>query len=186
MIYYVSGYRRSGTSMMMACLERGGLEALYDPEQDRLIETTEEETGHKLNNSLYELDPAELQKPDFREQAHNKLVKLIAPGCAAHVMSGDMGVFMLRDYGEIIESHEASMLGTVMYSRDQFEETIAKTFAHLSEITGRRVIPFWYRAVVDSPLYHFRVLQAMGWPIDPEKCAEKVDPDMCRFKREAA
>ena len=37
MIYVVSGYPRSGTSMMMECLEAGGLEMVKSEKRDELI-----------------------------------------------------------------------------------------------------------------------------------------------------
>ena len=36
MIFIVSGFMRTGTSMMMKCLEAGGLEAVFNPTRERM------------------------------------------------------------------------------------------------------------------------------------------------------
>jgi len=180
MIYWVSGFQRSGTSMMMACLIAGGMDALFDPDLDRIIHDLEKADGYRLNPSLYETDPAEFQKPDFRKRAEGKLVKGMAPGILAHVQKGDRMVFMRRDFEEIRSSHEHAMLGTIMYTPDQFAEMMDKTYKALKKKCD--VIRYDYRRVVDAPGFAFRALKMLGWPVDPVKAEAVVDPSLYRFR----
>ena len=167
--------------MMMGCLRDGGMNALFDTERDSLIAKMEEEAGYKINESLYELDPHDFNDPKFRDANEGSLIKMIAPGITGHARHGDKCVFMLRDYDEITQSHERAMLGTVMYTRDQFESMIASTIGNLKAFKVD-VTVFWYRAAVDNPKLHFKILKEAGWPIDVDQAAEGVNPEMCRFK----
>ena len=40
---------------------------------------------------------------------------------------------------------------------------------------------FWYKEVLDNPLYHFKLLADSGWPIDPEKSATVPDKSLCHI-----
>ena len=50
-IYVVTGYMRTGTSMMMQCLQAGGLEAVYSPAREGMNERHGEGNWHLENSS---------------------------------------------------------------------------------------------------------------------------------------
>lgn len=180
MIYWVSGHQRTGTSMMMGCLISGGMEAVYEPEKDKIIEAKAYD-GYKLNpTSIYEVDSKDFNKPDFRERAEGKLVKCIAPGILAHVQDGDKVAFMVRPYEEIAESHDYARLGSLLYNKEEFTEMMADTWGKLE--TRCYASAHFYPDVVEDPLPHFRVLKAVGWPINPEKAALEVNAKFYRFR----
>src|SRR5690348_4299457 len=102
-IYVVSGFPRSGTSMMMRCLEAGGIPCVYDTRGDEARNRNTLIPGYVPNpHGFYEDAP--LQNPDW-SAFRGKCVKvvrdnlhLVPPGERLRV------VYMGRDPAEIRRS----------------------------------------------------------------------------------
>lgn len=101
------------------------------------------------------------------------------------VMDGGIrAVFMRRDKEEIRQSYKAFFdqdLATGNYFQTRMDE-------YVRQIRNRKDVlschEFWYRDVVKDPLGHFNLLVDSGWAIDPQKAADIVDKNLCRYRIE--
>lgn len=186
MMYLVGGWMRSGTSMMMKCLEAGGMDAAYNPERDEMNKKFGDENYQPNGGGFYELNGTEMQKIDnLYEHFNGKLVKMLRHSIGRLPDDGEYQiVIMKRHPKEIYYSCEAF-----------FEQPLSKNFIRLYpqlinkivEIAEEKKMKYRviaYRQLIAEPLEHFKLLADDGWPIDPEKAAAIVDPELYRFKRE--
>ena len=108
MIFIVSGFMRSGTSMMMRALEAGGLEAAYDSSRDVMNDKFGDD-NYKINpGSFYEILPMKYRGLNFPLDYRGKLIKVLLWGLTNMWVHEYKIVFMLRDFEEIRQSWEAA------------------------------------------------------------------------------
>ncbi len=191
MIYIVSGYMRTGTSMMMNALSAGGLEPLFNPQRDNMNDRWGD-SGYKPNPvGFYELQRQEYRQRGFPGMYEGRLIKLLYGGLPrlAALDSGYRYVFMRRDTEEIRQSYEAFFgakiarsMQEVMNHYDEIMDDAVKGLHNRKDTVS--VHEFWYREVVTHPIEHFQILRDAGWPIEVSKAAMTVDTSQCRFKRE--
>lgn len=165
MIYWVTGHQRTGTSMMMGCLIRGGMDAIYEDD---------EFSGHPT----YEVKgiSAEMIQPDWE----GKLLKFHGPQLMKAHAAGDKVIMMRRDYDEVVKSH-ASQDTRVNIRRDRFERRW-KMMDKIMSDEGVDVLQVWYPQAVAEPLKTFKRIADAGWPIDPHEAAKGVDPKLYRTR----
>ncbi len=169
MLYIVSGILRSGTSMMMAALQAGGMTAHFKP--DPIIPARGE--YHPNPSGFFELSQVDLKRPDFPAHLDGKLIKVLH-GRLAYVGQHDPGiriVFMRRDPTEAQASATKFLgppPGSFVTENKVFDKLIAE-FRQRSDVLSAD--EFQYADVVAEPLRHFELLREHGWPIDPAKCA---------------
>ena len=77
MIYVVSGFMRTGTSMMMKALEAGGMDASYKQSRDVMKDHYADEYYNPNIGGLYELEKQDYQKWDFPRDYEGKLIKAL-------------------------------------------------------------------------------------------------------------
>lgn len=186
MLYVVSGFMRTGTSMMMKALEAGGLDAIYRQSREVMKKRFADEHYDPNIGGLYELDKKDYMEFGFPEKQEGKLIKVLNLGVPrmAVMQEGIRVVFMRRDTEEIRQSYDA------FFSRQL--QNIGNHERNMQDIKVRilnrkDVISFhefWYRQVVEDPLKYFAILKDAGWPINVDKAVETVDPQYCRFKLE--
>ena len=112
MITIVTGHPRSGTSMMMRCLEQGGIPVAFTPQRDRNMQARFEQASGFNPYGLYELTRTKLTSPDFPGAYEGMAVKLVwewlifmtahAPGCRI--------IAVYRDPEEVRQKYEAKNL----------------------------------------------------------------------------
>ena len=186
MIYVVSGYMRTGTSMMMKALESGGLDACYRQSQDDMKSHFSDDHYDPNIGGLYELELRDYRGQEFPRKFEGKLIKSLNQGVPKMVVMPDgiRVVFMRRDTAEIRRSYFA-FFGNHLNLGKEFADTMETT---KETILNRRDVisfhEFWYREVIERPLEHFEILRDAGWPIDPVLAAEIIDPQYCRFRLE--
>jgi hypothetical protein len=179
-ITIVSGFMRSGTSMMMKALEAGGLEAVYNPSRDKMNDQLGDEYYKINDDGFYELTRAEYMDPAFPENCNGKVVKCLWGGMY-RLPAGTMKtiIFMRRPIAEIAASYEAAF-GT------PHPRTIPELADELDKIQGilkqRRDVNLkvaQYHDVIKSPL---KVFKGLRLPIDARKAAAIVNPDKYRHR----
>ena len=107
-VYIVSGYMRTGTSMMMRALEEGGMKAINKQSRDKMKNRYKDEHYDPNIGGLYELEINDYLKFDFPKKYKGKLIKMLWGGVANFApMSSVRIVFMLRDEEEIRQSFDA-------------------------------------------------------------------------------
>lgn len=191
-IYVVSGFMRSGTSMMMDCLSASGLEVAYDPDRDKLNELHGDSAYRPNPNGFYELDRDTYRDEDFPLQFQGKLIKCLAGGLQRFPVHDYKVVFMRRDKEEIrqsligffqIDERQKGRINDFFDNR--FDKIIDRALSMLRNRLDTDVTELWYRDVVKSPELCFASLIYAGWPISLHKSSSVVNPELCRFKKES-
>ena len=185
-VYVISGFMRTGTSMMMKALEEGGMEACYKQSRDVMKNRFVDEFYDPNIGGLYELERKDYQDFGFPQKYKGKLIKALSHGVPqmATMPDGIRVVFMRRNPEEIRQSYDA-FFGQQLRNIEHLERNMEDV---IERIKNRKDIKsldiFWYREVVEEPLKYFKILEEHGWPVDPEKAASAVDPQYYRFKIE--
>lgn len=186
-VYIVSGFMRTGTSMMMRCLELGGMEAVYSREKDESKNDFSDESYDPNEGGLYEMDREDYHVPNFPDMHKGKLIKLLNLGTfGLKPMPKLKVVFMRRDPEEVRQSYVA-FFGDIKKERMTVENIGQAMALNIQLLNNRKdtdVLEFWYRDVVEDPRKYFTLLKENGWPIDVEKCVSGVNKDLLRFKIE--
>ena len=183
MIWIVTGFPRSGTSMMMRALEAGGMDIDYSEEQEAKLQKE-----HKGGNPVYyELDEGAARDISFPLQHEGKVIKVLAPwrnlgNLAVHEYRV---LFMMRDCREIATSL-ARLLGGALPKRDidalnRYTHYINKGIQICANRMDVETISVaHYRDVLEDADTVFRTLSTRGWPMDPEAAAVTIDPTRYR------
>ncbi|MBN2102430.1 sulfotransferase family protein [bacterium] len=153
MITIVSGLPRSGTSLMMQMLEKGGMETLKD--NSRIPD---------VNNprGYYEYNKAKsLQKDNtWLKDAEGRCVKIIAPLlCFLPVQYEYNILFMTRNMDEMIQSqtkmlHNMHQQGAALESsvlKKTFQKQTDKVLLLLSNFKNVRLQKFSYNEMINNP-----------------------------------
>ena len=185
-VYVVTGFPRSGTSMMMEALEAGGMPCEYDTESTSHL-TLEESTGYLPNpHGFYEVGGGAEQ---WYYPAHlaGRVVKMellsvtsMGPGGRYRVilMSRDPEAIerSLKTYAAALEKIEIwkpqlrKALRTIQAGR--YEESMAVALQHLKNRRDvEQVVEAPYEEVLDDPEGIFLALEAAGWPLDVQAAA---------------
>jgi len=178
MIYLVSGWAFTGTSMMMEALIAGGMNAAYSEDKDDITNAFyEKRSGVNPKQSYYELKKADQQKKGFPADYDGKLIKFLYGGIPklnaglayraiymrrpqAHVTSDLAGVYGTKGVGNASRPNWVKKQeDAVKWMRDRPSQ-----FLTVDEI--------WYELMRDEPEKVFAKLAADGWPIDPVKAAK--------------
>lgn len=184
-VYVVSGFMRTGTSMMMKALEAGGIKAEYKQSRDVMKNHFADENYDPNIGGLYELEKSDYMEFGFPEKYVGKLIKALNSGVPRMaVMPGIRVVFMMRDQEEIRQSYEA-FFNAPLKNMDHYKKNmidIIKRIKNRKDLLSIHV--FNYREVVEDPLKFFIQLKQAGWPINPENSAAVINKKYCRFKKE--
>lgn len=196
MLYLVSGYMRSGTSMLMDSLSAGGrphgLEVRWSRERDAAMNRRHGDETFKPNESYREIALEEYGGFDFPLKYDGCLVKVMSWGLAQMRKVPHRIVFMLRDPAEIAESMERAfgegppviLDGTKVRAVD-YPEAWAELYWRMMKAAVQAAelrrdcegLHVWtYADVLADPKKHFDLLARSGWPIDSALAAQAVDP----------
>lgn len=180
--YCVSGYMRTGTSMMMKALEAGGMTACFKEAKDDIAHRYAREDYHPNINGLYELEDADYRQWDFPRGYEGKLIKSLNAGVTrfARMTHGIKVVFMMRDPIEIQASfikffgQEICPRQMATYKRDMID--IGQRINNRKDVL--EITPLSYDFMLDNPRFNFEVLKDNGWPIDVDKAIAVIDPNL--------
>jgi hypothetical protein len=181
--YIVSGYMRSGTSMMMDALTAGGLTPAFDARRDKMNDQHGDDSYKPNPNGFYELNRKEYHEYGFPRKYEGKLIKCLWGGVTRIVVGNYKVIFMLRDPEEIRQSFEAFFSGPAPESIKNYDQIMQDTIDMLSNRLDTHLTVISYRSVIDDPQATFRHIAAT-WPIDSDKAAAVVTPELCRFRKE--
>ncbi|MEH6630146.1 MAG: hypothetical protein V7776_04945 [Halopseudomonas aestusnigri] len=175
MRYVVGGFMRSGTSMMMKCLEAGGLEALYSDETESL-------QGMRYRGGGYEPNVGGFYEGFGGEIGHGQVVKRLKRSPLLLNEKVYSVLIMRRESEEIRQSAQA------IFNKDlprgygvQANKTMDEVESKLKTRSNIILFSLNYRDVVGNPIDAFTRL---NWPIDIESAANVVDKTQCRYKKE--
>lgn len=181
--YIVSGFLRSGTSMMMGALHRGGLRPALP---DRLP-SNQVRPHRPHDNPFYELTDADYRRPDFPRPWFGQVIKVLGPGVGRMVVGNYRVVWMTRNPAEIRASYRCEFPHGKSVDRicDNYDEYVTDC---LNIIRNRhdckKPIVLDYANVLDDPAAAFSRLVAAGWPIAPCAAAAYVNPALRHHRAE--
>jgi hypothetical protein len=184
----VSGFPRSGTSMMMQMLEAGGLPALMDE-----LRSTDESNP----KGYYEYMPVKALSADTHclNEAEGKCVKIIAPLLRHLPLEGHYKIILMqRDLDEVVRSHQLMMdrLHPTLTSVDH--ETLRSAFPSLIKIiddwlsdkAGFEVLPVEYADAIADPLQVAEQVNAfLDGKLDVKEMASAVECALYRARKDA-
>lgn len=180
-IYIVSGFMRSGTSMMMKALEAGGLEAIYNPSRDKMNDDFGDE-DYKINDGgFYELTRQEYMHPDFPDNYDGKLVKCLWGGMVHLKASSNLKriIFMRRPIDEIARSYEAAFDYPHPAAIPELGIRLDRVQGILEQRRDVNLNVIQYHDVLANP---YNVFESLGWPIDCLAAAREVKPELYRHR----
>lgn len=183
-VYIVSGYMRSGTSMMMKALIQGGLTARYSTEKDRIL--SERYNGndyHPNPEGFYELGPKDFESPRFPLDYRGFLIKalhwrlkMLPPFCYNVV-------FMLRNPKEIEVSYLKMFRHRPPFVLEKYESFVEETLSLLESRKDMTVTTVWHHDMIEHPEIVLNKLISRGFPVtDPENAIKAVNPALYRSK----
>lgn len=189
-VYIVSGLPRSGTSMMMQMLHRGGLPVLTDA-----VRSADEDNPR----GYFELERVKQTKgdPSWLDDAHGKVVKLISrllldlPAPDPERVRYKV-IFMRRDLDEVLRSQK-KMLERRGEDDAQSDEQIKELFvAHLEEVEHWLrtrsdidvIFQSYSRMVTDPRQGAEKIDQFLGGVLDVEAMLSEVDPELYRNRKQ--
>ena len=189
MIYVVSGMCRTGTSMMMHALIRGGIPAIYDIGKSDARLLALKEMGYDSNHDgLFELYKSNLADR-FPDDLDDELVKIQDQqwgGLIGHAENGIRVVYMLREKDSVLKSFKAF---TGSASLTNIAERHDAQMDYIQQIKDRpdvvSVTMLQYEEVVNSPLQNLELLTRGGWPINAKKAAAVANPEYHHFRSKA-
>lgn len=185
MNYIVAGVQRSGTSMMMRCLEKGGMEAVYDEAHSQKLADTYRTDDYDPNpHGYYENWIPVVNSPGWMHRQRGKLVKIFIPDAVVLPADGSQFriVVMLRNPEEIEASWERTFHGD--REKINFAATQERAVGIMQQRRDMEIVTCDYNRIVEDVDYRwefFWKLRAEGWPLtNPPAAAEAVDPNLYR------
>lgn len=180
-IYIVSGFMRSGTSMMMKALEAGGMEAIYNPDRDKMNDQHGDEDYKVNDGGFYELTRAEYMHPDFPDNHDGKLVKCLWGGMVHLKASKNLKhvIFMRRPIDEIARSYEAAFDYPHPAAIPELGIKLDRVQGILEQRRDVKLTVVQYHDVLEKP---YEVFESLGLPIDALAAARIVKPELYRHR----
>lgn len=184
MIYVITGYMRTGTSMWMGGISQY-IEPAYDPRREDMNVNYGDKYYKPNGGGFFELAYPEYMKKGFPLWHEGKLIKIMRGGLYLLSPHEYKMVFMLRDPEEIRQSYEAFFeTGADISILGNYEKIMGESIKAMEDREDVDLSVFQYREVVENPTKHCQILKDKGWPIDVEKVASFINPELYRFRLE--
>ena len=178
--YIVSGLERSGTSMMMQILHKGGMDVAFDekrkPDENNPKGYFELEGGKVINRLIDGTFPM--------ENYDGRVIKVTAYGLK-FLPPGDYRIiYMTRDIDEILASM-AKMSGdrSVMEEKEIFEKLNRQSMKMLKEKGIPHIIVRYNDVLKDVRKEIERVNEFLGGVLDMDAAESAVDPSLYRNRK---
>ncbi len=178
--YIVSGLERSGTSLMMQMLEKGGLPIAFDelrPPDEHNPKGYFELAGGKIISQL--------EKGTFDFNPHRgRIIKITAYGLKLVPQGKYKVIYMLRNIDEVLISMR-KMGGVMDMEKDRvlFDKLNRITLALLEKRDDMEYITVNYNDIVEDPVAAAqKVDRFLGGGLDIEKAARAIDLKLYRSK----
>ncbi len=176
MIYIVSGYPRTGTSMMMKALRAGGMKVEYSESREkRMVLLNDGE--FVANDEFLEIPLSEYSEANFPLCYDGKAITVFYWGIPKLCPHKYKIVFMLREYEEIKESWDRMNNDKVeiKLNKGNYYQRMSETLKIMHERIDIEYLIFIFEDVVREPLKHFEILKAKGWQIDTQRASEAIN-----------
>ena len=184
-IIVVSGLPRSGTSLMMQMLHRGGIEPLTDD-----VRTADEDNP----NGYYELERVKKIRDDhtWLPTAHGRAVKMVSlylydlPSSQRYKV-----LFMRRDLDEVVISQEKMLIrrGVVPPDRNVIKAALQthldKLFRWVQQQSSIEMMEIDYNCLIHEPAPMIHPLaEFLKRELDSERMLSAIDPGLYRNRED--
>lgn len=168
---------------MMQALEAGGLETIKSERRDKFNEKHSDELYKPNPEGLYEPTMKDMRAIGFPRWHDGKALKLVLIWLNSLAVHEYRVVFMRRNLEECRQSYEAAFGGKLSVDTigQRVDEAIL-TLRNRKDVKSLTLLS--YRDVIREPFETFQALVSDGWPIDPNKATQIIDPELCRFRLE--
>ena len=182
MIYIVTGFMRSGTSMLMQACEAGGLPVARDLIRDEKNRLASDAHYQPNPHGLYEVLPTRFREPGFSRQYDAHALKLLAPDLGYLVEHQYRVAWMHRNAEEIRQSYEAAFGYTYLTCAiiDHVTATGLDLLRNRPDVHD--ICELSYSDVVANPL---SAIKQLAWPLHLKAAPSVVDPTWYRFRQAA-
>lgn len=177
-VYVVTGAMRSGTSMMMRCLETGGMTVAYDGRRNFDLGVGSPLHPYVRNpDGFYELDGPRWRTPAEIDALRGKAVKMLAVHASTLCEPTDdvtyRVVVMARDPDEILSSARRAFGLKPFEGPDEYAERIGWLVGYFFDRPDvASITQLSFAAVVADPATELAKLADDGWPLDVAAAAE--------------
>lgn len=180
-VYLIVNIHRSGSSMLMRCLEAGGLKAVFDKSSDSMNHSAPKDYIPNPNG-FYQFN-GEIN-PLFYEMNKGKLIKFPIREISK-LPQGEYKIILLKRNPKEIRASMAKWTPFQSWGNDEAVTYIYNKYMNgIKTILEQRndvdLIEVNYKDIVNSPLETFEYIRDSGWGINSELCAEKVDSSLYR------
>ena len=184
-VYLISSIHRSGSSMVMRCLEAGGMPVVYSGDHEHL--------NTEFNTPDYVPNPNGFYAPPSDFEAVNKYTGNAFKFDFRLLLTLPVGIkynilFMKRNPDEIRASMSAFMpnqsWGVDAVILELYTLVIDAILEKVRERGDATVTVLNYSDVVSNPQKEFQKLVDAGWSFDVNKASVMVDESLYRFKLE--
>jgi hypothetical protein len=180
-MYVVTGFPRSGTSMMMRCLQFAGIRPVVNPEREAVMARRNQGEYAANPYGFFEVKESDILRVGFLQGiADDSAIKMLPTALPFIPARPTTVIWMRRDPTEIRRSYERT------FPKDDFDkkfpqwprthdvqlETIRPI---LDDRRNIEVIEIQYADVISDPVAALSVL-----PIDAQKAAAAVDASLYR------
>jgi len=187
MITVVSGFPRSGTSMMMRCLIDGGIKPIWDKQREQKMRGQSTQDYEINKHGFYEVGSEKFIRIGYTaELPHDVCIKIqawglpiLSPGKCYKI------ILMRRDPDAIRDSFIAAF--SERSFNNQFPDWPTHYWTLLDNVRGimqqRRdveLLELHYDDVLADPIGSMRRVSAMGVPIDVDASIQTVEPGLKR------
>ena len=186
-VYLVSSFQRSGSSMMMRCLEGGGMNARYDTAQE-VLNLYFGRGDYKPNpNGFYAVSlMADTPWPSFYDDNKGRLIKFPRFDFQYVAQGRYKMIFMNRNPKEILASMRMftpyrswGRATNAVYLHEIIKPALMRILKKRGDF---EILELDYAAVVADPIKEFQKIQDFGFVIDVQKAAALVDPTLYRLR----
>jgi hypothetical protein len=181
MLYVVTGFPRSGTSMMMRCLSFAGIKPVVS-ELRELAMSHRNKGDYPANpHGFYEVEEREYMRVGFLDSIKDgRCIKLLTTSLPFIPARPATVIWMRRDPTEIRRSYERTFPKESFETRyPDWPRTHDVQLKHIRPIVedrrSVRLVEINYRDVIENPVRALSVL-----PIDYQKAAAAVDRSLYR------
>lgn len=184
----VSGFPRSGTSMMMGALIAGGIPGYWDSDRERSM-MTQNPSYDANKHGFYEVGAERFMKLGFSTKVpEGCCVKIQAIGLPILHGNSDYKVIMMRrDPMVIKESYQKAFPDEVFGHKytnwpAHYYNLMDSARSIMAARSDVEMIDIWMRDVIENPTKEFNKLKAIGVELDLDKAIAYIDPEQERFK----
>ena len=183
-VYIVSGYMRSGTSMMMKSLNAGGLKAVFSKNKDDYLNKKYAQDEYRPNpEGFYELGPKEFDAPDFPHIYSGQLIKMLHWRLEDLPVFNYRIIFMERDPVEIEVSYLKMFQRRPPFVLHKYDELIHAIYMKLDARPDIDYISVQHSEMISKPFETLSMLKEKKWLItDIDKAVQAVNPSLYRSK----